>query len=254
MPFLTVTNMIAKPQDPLPSKKTYCLDADGTTIKVIDVKKEFERSYLILFFFTLGNQSDSDEVLKFSASLEKFNELRCKVVGVTSDSPLAIKRWMEKSSEEGGFGKVLGYDVVSDKDLSLSMELGVARTCGLPARATFIISPNGLIRYSMIQRSEVSRNIQELLRLVSAFKTSDETGMATPAGWQPGDKDLIPTDYTEKAEYYRKKYGEEKKLKADIHEGVNEQSSDVATTSSNSDQVKENKKEEKTELEDFHYS
>ena len=67
MPFLTVTNMIAKPQDPLPSKKTYCLDADGTTIKVIDVKKEFERSYLILFFFTLGNQSDS-EVLKFSAS------------------------------------------------------------------------------------------------------------------------------------------------------------------------------------------
>ena len=252
MPILTVRNTVVKPQDPLPSKNTFCVDSDGTTVKVIDMKKEFENSYLILFFFTLGNQSDSEEVLQFSSCLEKFNELRCKVVGVSSDSPLAIKRWMEKSSEEGGFGKVLGYDVVSDKDLSLSMELGVARTCGLPARATFIISPNGLIRYSMIQRSEVSRNIKELLRLVSAFKTSDETGMATPAGWQPGDKDLIPTDYTEKAEYYRKKYGEEKKLKADIHEGVNEQSSDVATTSSNSDQVNENK--EKTELEDFHYS
>jgi len=235
MPILTVRNTVVKPQDPLPSKNTFCVDSDGTTVKVIDMKKEFENSYLILFFFTLGNQSDSEEVLQFSSCLEKFNELRCKVVGVSSDSPLAIKRWMKKSSEEGGFGKVLGYDVVSDKDLSLSMELGVARTCGLPTKATFIISPKGLIRYSMIQRSDVRRNIHELLRLVSAFKTSDETGMATPAGWQPGDKDLIPTDYTEKAEYFRKKYGEVVKDEK-ITEG--EAKDDVGkTTSTNSDEV-----------------
>merc|ERR1712243_135239 len=239
MSVLTVKNTIVKPQDALPSKNTFCVDSDGSTVKVIDVKKEFEHSYLVLFFFALGNQSDSEEALQFSSSLEKFKELRCKVVGVTSDSPLAIKRWVEKSSESGGFGKVLGYDVVSDKDLSLAMELGVARTCGLPTRATFIINPSGFIRYSMIQRSDVSRNIHELLRLVSAFQTSDETGMATPAGWHPGEKDLIPTDYTEKAAYYRNKYGEDvvgqKNTKAEIHE---EEVTDAKnTTSMNSDQI-----------------
>ena len=55
MPILTVRNTVVKPQDPLPSKNTFCVDSDGTTVKVIDMKKEFENSLdrkknLILFY------------------------------------------------------------------------------------------------------------------------------------------------------------------------------------------------------------
>jgi len=206
MSLTKVGNKLAKPQDHLIAKPTFCVEVDGS-IKKINIRERFSKSYLVIFFFTLGSQSESEDVLQFSKYLKKFNDLGCQVLGITSESPLAIKRWIEKDYKAGGFGKDLGYIVVSDKDLSLSSELGVARSCGLPAKATFIIDPNSVVRYSVIQRSEVCRSIPELLRVVSAFQTSEETGMATPAAWIPGDKDLIPTEYSKKVEYYMKRFG-----------------------------------------------
>ena len=160
-----------------------------------------------MFFFPLGLNSDSTEVLKFSSNVQKFQELGCKVIGVTNESPLAVRRWMEKDTESGGFGRVVGFPILSDKDLALSMSMGVARTCGLPARSVFIVDPTSFVRYSMIQRADISHSLPELLRLVAAIKKSDETGMATPAGWQSDETDLIPTDYTDKVAYYKRKYG-----------------------------------------------
>ena len=206
MSLLKVKNQPSKPQDPLVSLNTICVDSDGKTIKRINVAEMNKNAYKVLFFFPLGTKADSLEVLKFSASLQQFQDKGCSIIGVTSESPLAIRRWIEKDLESGGFGRTLNFPIISDKDLSLSMSLGVARTCGLPARATFIIDTKGLIRYSMIHRASIGGNIPELLRIVSAFQISDSTGMATPAGWQPGSDDLIPTDYTDKVAYFRKKY------------------------------------------------
>ena len=52
-----------------------------------------------------------------------------QLVGVTADSPLAVKRWITKSVSDGGFGGVTGFPILTDKDLSLSSSLCVARYC-----------------------------------------------------------------------------------------------------------------------------
>ena len=93
----------------------------------------------MLFTFPLGLKADSEEVLNFDAHVEEFKNLGCHVVGMTNESPLAVKRWMKKDLESGGFGKSVGFSIISDKDLSLSKHLRIARECGLPARAAFII-------------------------------------------------------------------------------------------------------------------
>lgn len=36
------------------------------------------------------------------------------------------------------------------------------------------------------------RSMDEFVRLVKAMQTSDEHGVATPEGWQPGDKVIVP--------------------------------------------------------------
>ena len=72
---------------------------DGKTIQKVNVKEKFVGSYQIMFFFPLGLNSDSEEVLKFSSNVQQFGELGCKVVGVTNESPLAVRRWMEKDTE-----------------------------------------------------------------------------------------------------------------------------------------------------------
>ena len=207
MSILTVKNKLFKPQDPLLSREIPSVAEDGKTIEKVNVKEKFLGSYQILFFFPLGLKSDSEEVLKFSSSVQQFEELECKVVGVTNESPLAVRRWMEKDVESGGFGQVVGFQILSDKDLTLSMSMGVARTCGLPARSVFIVDPKSFVRHSIVQRADIKHSMPELLRLVAAIKRSDETGMATPAGWHSDDSDLIPTDYTEKVAYFKKKYG-----------------------------------------------
>ena len=185
----------------------YGVQDDGQTITRFNNQDYAKGAYLLLFFFPLGLIEDSEEVLKFAKVLKDFKELDCKVVGVTSESPLAIKRWMVKDHESGGFGQVLGFPIVSDKDLALSMSMGVARGCGVPARSAFIVDPRGLVRYCAAHKSGIKFSTRELLRLVNAIKVSDRTGMAVPAGWTSGEDDLIPTEYSAKLAYFKRKYG-----------------------------------------------
>ena len=206
MSIQIVQNKLAKPQDPLPVKEVPGVEHNGKTIRKFKTE-DFVGSYYMMFFFPLGQKADSDEVLEFSSNLQKFSDLGCKVVGVTSESPLAITRWMEKEAETGGFGRVIGFPILSDKDLAFSSGMGVARNCGMPAKSCFLIDPAGRIRYSAIQQAGIKHNIPELVRLVKAFKKSDETGKAAPAGWQSDESDLVPTNYTEKVAFFAKKYG-----------------------------------------------
>ena len=207
MAVLTVKNQMFKPQDSLPSMLVYGVQDDGQTINQFNIRDYAKGAYLLLFFFPLGLKEDSEEVLKFAKSLKELKELDCKVIGVTSESPLAIKRWIVKDHESGGFGQVLGFPMISDKDLALAMSMGVARGCGVPSRSAFLFDPRGLARYCAAHKSGIKFNTKELLRLVNAVKTSDRTGMAVPAGWKSGEDDLIPTEYSAKVAYFKRKYG-----------------------------------------------
>ena len=83
---------------------------------------------------------------------------------------------------EGGFGSAPGFPILSDRDLSFSASLGVARCfnlpkqwtsffflmlikvtvfnlreCGVPARATFIVDLSGTLRYMAAHRTDIPR-------------------------------------------------------------------------------------------------
>ena len=62
----------------------------------------------------------------------------------------------------------------------------------------------------MSHRSDIGRSVKEILRLVQAFRHSDLTGQALASGWVPGGE-VIPTDFTEKVEYFTNKFGHGRK-------------------------------------------
>ncbi len=81
------------------------------------------------------------------------------------------------------------YPLLSDFTKQVSREYGVLlEKLGAALRGTFLIGPDGLVRAYMVQDLTVGRNIDEILRLVSALGT----GNLTPAGWRPGDPFLPP--------------------------------------------------------------
>ena len=45
----------------------------------------------------------------------------------------------------------------------------------------------------------VGRNMNEIVRLVTALQATEESGIATPADWHPGDQVIVPPPLTQEA-------------------------------------------------------
>ena len=56
------------------------------------------------------------------------------------------------------------------------------------------------------RRSDIGRYVKEILRLGQAFRHSDLTGEVLASGWIPGGE-VIPTDFSQKVEYFVNKFG-----------------------------------------------
>ncbi|MFW9881778.1 MAG: hypothetical protein ACFFG0_52610 [Candidatus Thorarchaeota archaeon] len=69
-------------------------------------------------------------------------------------------------------------------------------------RAVFIVDPNGIIRFILLYPQELSRNIDEIIRIVRALKITDEENVLVPADWPEneliGQQVIVPPPTNEK--------------------------------------------------------
>ncbi len=83
----------------------------------------------------------------------------------------------------------------------MARDYGVLMEVGHSLRGLFIIDPKGVIRHITMNDPPVSRNAEEVLRLVKAYQYTDSHGEVCPAGWKkPGDATIVPNP-TGKLEY-----------------------------------------------------
>ena len=68
-------------------------------------------------------------------------------------------------------------------------------------RGLYIIDGKGIIRSVIVNDAPVGRSVNETIRLIEAFKHTDEFGELCPANWQPGAKTVIP-DQVMKTKYF----------------------------------------------------
>ena len=84
-------------------------------------------------------------------------------------------------------GVSLPFPMLADTKRELSTALGVLhRTEGVPLRATFIIDPEGVIRWAGVNDLSVGRSIPEVLRVLDALQTDE----LCPCNWQKGQETL----------------------------------------------------------------
>jgi len=150
-------------------------------------------------FLRLESEIDFDDVALLTQEKKKFEDLGCQMVGVTSASPLALEMFME--NELGG---KVGFPILSDKAMVLSMQFGVGLTSGTPVKSTIILDKTMQVRFIQTHRVEIKSGIGEIARLVAAYQFSHETEQALAADWTPGCKGgIIPCDVEGKNKYYR---------------------------------------------------
>ena len=77
--------------------------------------------------------------------------------------------------------------MLSDIRRELSSSLGILDQAeGVALRATFIVDPEGIIRFVSVNDLSVGRNPQEVLRVLDALQTDE----LCPCNWQKGDEVL----------------------------------------------------------------
>ena len=77
--------------------------------------------------------------------------------------------------------------MLADTKRELSTALGILHPEeGVALRATFIVDPEGVIRFASVNDLAVGRNVDEVLRVLDALQTDE----LTPCNWQQGEPTL----------------------------------------------------------------
>ena len=166
----------------------------------------YKGRYLVLFFYPLDfTFVCPTEIIDFSDRSDEFAAIDCAVVAASVDSQFSHFAWVETPRNRGGLGK-MQIPILSDVTRQLSRDYGVLlEDSGYTLRGLFIISPSGIIRHATLNDPPVGRNVDEVLRLVQAFRYTDEHGEVCPSGWTPGAATIKPST-TNKLAYFAAKH------------------------------------------------
>ena len=123
------------------------------------------------------------EIAAFGKLNGDFNDRDAVVYGVSTDSEYVHLAWRQNHADL----KDLPFAMLADLKRELSQALGVLdRNEGVALRATFIVDPEGVIRFASVNDLNVGRNPQEVLRVLDALQTDE----LCPCNWQKGDEVL----------------------------------------------------------------
>ena len=123
------------------------------------------------------------EIVAFGKLAGDFTDRDTVVYGVSTDSEFVHLNWRIHHEDL----KTLTIPMLADIKRELSAALGVLdKKEGVALRATFLVDPDGIIRYVSVNDLSVGRNPQEVLRVLDALQ-SDEL---CPCNWQKGEETL----------------------------------------------------------------
>lgn len=154
------------------------------------------------------------EFMAFSKNYDKFQALNCDLLGVPISRNVTHISWVRNIEKKFGFK--IPFPIIEDLSMTVAHDYGMIQpgTSDTSAmRATFFIDPKSILRAMVCYPISNGRSVEELLRLLEALQTSDKHGVATPEGWKPGDKVIVPPPKTVQAvEQWAEKDGAEVRL------------------------------------------
>tara|TARA_B110001450_G_C17486513_1_gene426450 strand:- start:66 stop:686 length:621 start_codon:yes stop_codon:yes gene_type:complete len=174
--------------------------------------EQFKGKYVVLFFYPLDfTFVCPTEIVQFSDKKAEFDKLDCQVISCSIDSHFTHKEWTKKDRKKGGLGE-MAIPMLSDLSHQISKDYGCliedGGDSGVAFRATYIIDDKGILRHMSMNDLPVGRNADEYVRLVQAFKYTDEFGEVCPASWKPGAATMVPDHESKKLdEFWEKEHG-----------------------------------------------
>ena len=123
------------------------------------------------------------EIAAFGKLHREFRERDAVIYGVSIDSEFVHLAWRRNHPDL----KELPFPMLADIKRELAGGFGVLdRKEGVALRATFIVDPEGVIRFVSVNDLNVGRNVDEVLRTLDALQTDE----LCPCNWQQGEETI----------------------------------------------------------------
>ena len=123
------------------------------------------------------------EIAEFGKRARDFADRDAQLLGFSTDTHFVHLAWRKNHPDL----KSLPYPMLADTKRELSTSLGILeKSAGVPLRATFIVDPQGVIRWSQVNDLSVGRSVDEVLRVLDALQTDE----LCPCNWKPGQETL----------------------------------------------------------------
>jgi len=125
------------------------------------------------------------EIAGFGKVNKEFADRDTQVLGGSIDSEFVHLAWRNNHPDL----KELPFPMLADVKRELCSALGILDpNAGVAQRATFVVDPEGVIRFVYVTDLSVGRNPQEVLRVLDALQTDE----LCPCNWQKGQDTLHP--------------------------------------------------------------
>ncbi|MDR3633718.1 MAG: peroxiredoxin [Isosphaeraceae bacterium] len=120
-------------------------------------------SAVVLFFFPMANTpACTAEACAFRDSYETFVDAGAEVIGVSADAVATQRQFAGRHR--------LPFRLISDSAGELRTLYGVPKTLGLfPGRVTYVIDPQGIVRYVFSSQLQIARHVEEAIRVLKTL-------------------------------------------------------------------------------------
>lgn len=123
------------------------------------------------------------EIAEFNNNFDEFRDRDARLLGASTDSEFVHLAWRKDHEDL----RDLKFPMIADTSKSLAEELGILEENEKVAlRATFIIDPDGIIRWVQVNDLNVGRNVNEVIRVLDALQTDE----LCPCNWEKGEETL----------------------------------------------------------------
>lgn len=168
-----------------PEFKVKATISNDVTTAFTDIdNKSYKDKWLVVFFwpkdFTFVCPT---EIAEFGKLNKDFKDRDAQILGASIDSEFVHLAWRQNHKDL----KDLPFPMLSDVKRELTGALGIIDPIeGVAQRATYIVDPEGIIRFAMVTDLNVGRNVKEVMRVLDALQTDE----LCPCNWEKGKETI----------------------------------------------------------------
>ena len=144
----------------------------------------YKGKWLLVFFYPKDfTFVCPTEIKGFGDLNSQFADRDTQVLAASTDSEFVHLAWRKDHKDLHD----LPFPMLADTAKRLSTSLGILdEEEGVAKRATFLVDPEGIIRFAYVTDGSVGRNPQEVLRVLDALQTDE----LCPCNWHQGEETL----------------------------------------------------------------